>query len=467
MTFCRLCNWLTILSFLAVIAVPPALTSTEEWDETVERRQAVLWPALSLAQQDRAAYTETVEKYLNDHIGLRRELINFRNYFDYFIFHKSPTESIIIGENGYLYYTGHKTNEDFSGSIPFNSEQLNKLRQTIDKRRKWLAERGILYLMVVAPNKQTIYPEFLPDYIRSHGPTRANQLAEYVHGTDLENNVIFLAPRLIDAKGSKDIYFHLDSHWNSYGAYIGYQGIVESIRRNSDILVDSYKLSAGNFVSAPETGGDLPAMMGLPLTANGAYDIVSDQSDCSAPAPYRIFDADGSGGPWEWATDCKTASNGQRLLFFQDSFGVSLRPFFSRSFSHTRGSAGPRIEEDFQRYVNLEKPTIVIEEIVERNIDIFLTLPDNIPANPSNRPHLDIVVTDSAPTNLPFGGYIDQISNGQAVSIQGWGFWQTQTEGRRLVLGTNLPIKSVNLSSYPRQDVVTPQRSRELIHLRS
>ena len=46
-------------------------------------------------------------------------------------------------------------------------------------RKKWLNERGISYYLIIAPNKQSIYPEFLPDYFhRGNITTQLDQLTE-------------------------------------------------------------------------------------------------------------------------------------------------------------------------------------------------------------------------------------------------------------------------------------------------
>ena len=46
--------------------------------------------------------------------------------------------------------------------------------------RDWLARRGIAYLLVVSPNKSTVYPEFMPPLYPRHRTTRMDQLAEHL-----------------------------------------------------------------------------------------------------------------------------------------------------------------------------------------------------------------------------------------------------------------------------------------------
>ena len=48
-------------------------------------------------------------------------------------------------------------------------------------RRDWLAERGIKYLVVVAPNKNTVYPEMLPGgFEKATDDSQLDQLLRYI-----------------------------------------------------------------------------------------------------------------------------------------------------------------------------------------------------------------------------------------------------------------------------------------------
>ena len=69
----------------------------------------------------------------------------------------------------------------YRATRPFTPEQLEAYRQILEARRDWLAARGIPYLLVIPPNKDTIYPEFMPAaYNKLHPRSRLDQLLDYM-----------------------------------------------------------------------------------------------------------------------------------------------------------------------------------------------------------------------------------------------------------------------------------------------
>jgi hypothetical protein len=52
--------------------------------------------------------------------------------------------------------------------VLWDTAALETERREFVRRSRWLAERGSLYAVLVAPNKETIYPELLPDWLKKH-----------------------------------------------------------------------------------------------------------------------------------------------------------------------------------------------------------------------------------------------------------------------------------------------------------
>jgi len=74
---------------------------------------------------------------------------------------------------------------------------------------------------------------------------------------------------------------------------------------------------------------------------------------------------------YESAIDYPESTTGHRLLFFHDSFGgIIAQQFFSTTFAHARYSNRMPSDEEFYRYVEMEKPTVVIEQRVERLLSL-------------------------------------------------------------------------------------------------
>ena len=86
-----------------------------------------------------------------------------------------------LGQSGWLYLAGDAAVSSYRVTRPFTTGQLEDYRRILEARRDWLAERGIRYLLVIPPNKDTIYPEFMPPaYTKVNSRSRLDQLVDHM-----------------------------------------------------------------------------------------------------------------------------------------------------------------------------------------------------------------------------------------------------------------------------------------------
>jgi len=76
------------------------------------------------------------------------------------------------------------------------------------------------------PDKQSVYPEYLPARIRRvNEQTRMGQLVAHLHAhSNVE--VLDLRSALLPAKAEELVFEQTGSHWNAYGAYQAYAAIL-------------------------------------------------------------------------------------------------------------------------------------------------------------------------------------------------------------------------------------------------
>ena len=111
---------------------------------------------------------------------------------------------------------------------------------------------------MVAPNKQSIYPEEL----RKNGTYLTSRLDDFLARLTPEARSMFIDPRpeLRAAKPRHDVpvYHPTDSHWNDLGAFIAYQKIVEVLAKAD--LIDRPELATLDGVeihAEASAGGDV------------------------------------------------------------------------------------------------------------------------------------------------------------------------------------------------------------------
>jgi hypothetical protein len=106
---------------------------------------------------------------------------------------------------------------------------LETWKKNQEFKKNWLKNQNIQYLFVVVPDKQSIHPEYLPDYLNKvRNRTRFDQLLEYMNENS-DVNILDLRVPLLEAKKTDIIYWDRDSHWNYKGAYIAYRSIMERL----------------------------------------------------------------------------------------------------------------------------------------------------------------------------------------------------------------------------------------------
>ena len=109
--------------------------------------------------------------------------------------------------------------ELYQNALPLSESDLELMKQRIAGRRDRLAAKGIGYEFVIAPDKHTIYPEFMPSrFLRKPKPSQYAQTMEMARAADLP--VVDLRPDLLAAKPLGQLYRRDDTHWNDLGVSV-------------------------------------------------------------------------------------------------------------------------------------------------------------------------------------------------------------------------------------------------------
>lgn len=362
----RVTEVLLVTGFVVAITLPLAdiLVGLDPTPVLTEKRRLAPPPPLRPGEMVSVSYIGALESWWNDNFGFRRALV--RQYSRILLaLGVSPTKSIVLGKAGWLFFADDDALASYRALHPFTAEELEVWRRRMERRRDWLADRGIRFLVVVAPSKETIYPEFMPDALNRVRPTtRMNQLAAHLsaHSTV---DVLDLSAPLRRGKARSILYLRTDTHWNDRGALLVSQEIVG---RLGEWFPRMRPLPESAFAPLTHEGwsGDLVAMLSLESR-------LSEPRLELRPLHARLARPAGVDPPpaeaWRTASATEIADPAlPRAVMFHDSFGVSLRPFLSEHFARIVYSSG---SGDWRRnfdaaLVERERPHVVIQEIAER-----------------------------------------------------------------------------------------------------
>ena len=251
--------------------------------------------------------------------------------------------------------------DNYTGTTRFDEQTLNDWQKLLESRRDWLAARGEKYVFVIAPDKHTIYPEYLPEWVVKSGkPSKLDQLLAHMRAHSTVE-VLDLRPALIAAKKSGATYLQTDTHWNDFGAFIAYQQLVQSLQGQLPGM-KPLALDAFDRKSLVCRGGDLAVCLGQ------QDEIQETQAVLFAPrqplTPLTQIHAGSMGG--ETGTGAVITRNPDavgKAVLFRDSFAEAWLPFLGHHFRETIYLRQTGWDKPF---LEREKPDVVIDEMVER-----------------------------------------------------------------------------------------------------
>ena len=286
---------------------------------------------------------------------MRDPLIRMEYWTRYHLLHETVFPQVLLGRDGWMYYTSEGNLDYYQRVRPLTDGQLGTIRSNLETLQSNLKKQGITFLFVVAPNKETIYPQYLPAGIpQAENPTRADQIIDTLAGTQV--NVLDLRPVLQSAGKSAPVYFKTDTHWNPIGAREAYDAILKNLKPAFPVL-QPHPLTDFDQVTETESG-DLAALIHLkgevtePFTALHARFDKPSRGLKNPPAGQMITVMPDPALP--------------KAVIFRDSFFNGLQPFTSEHFSRCVYVSDLMVDS---RLIMEEKPDIVILEVAERYLD--------------------------------------------------------------------------------------------------
>lgn len=327
---------------------------------TAEMRHLSPLPGVPRSRAQALEWPRRFESYYSDHFGLREPLALAYAWLRYQI-GDSPSSQVLRGREGWLYLHGAMHGDpvgDFRHRNRFTSGQLEAFVRALRQRRDWLAARGAAYLFVVAPNKHTIYPEYLPAYLTRLAPDSA--LDQLVRRVEAAGDVPFLdlRPALRRAReGGRRVFHRTDSHWNAWGADAAQYALMQRLARSAVVPLEPRRWPADAFRWVLHDGGDLARLMGLQRVLR-EWVPETDLPACGRTG--RSLSVQ----PRMWETVCRGGVG--TALIFRDSFFDALQPFVSTYFErviYVDHRSEPAL---MAALVERHRPQVVIEEWVER-----------------------------------------------------------------------------------------------------
>lgn len=284
-----------------------------------------------------------LSSWINDRFFLRQEMITLDNVVMAQGFGTSGEKKVIVGKDGWLFF--EDTLDDYTGTASLSQRELFGVVKNIQLMNEYCQLNGRDFAFVIAPNKNSVYGEFMPDY----GVKSDYRDSEKVLAALKQSGV--KTPDIFEAIGSKQeqLYFKHDSHWNTKGAALGADVINKAFGKSTDFFGSEFSKSRVN-------EGDLYGML-YPALRDTEKDWSLDRE--------RDFIFTGTGKTPTSITITTQSEQEGKLLAYRDSFGSLLFPFLAESYGECHFSRKTAYD------LTIESDYVMVE-LVERNLNYLL-----------------------------------------------------------------------------------------------
>lgn len=402
---------LFILLFISVLLIPVSGIDNAE-KSMIEKRNLAKWPLLIMDGKLNEKYGTHFENWLSDRFRGRYRIISAYSIVNNHLLGRLENSKAMLGNDGFFFYKGGDSIANFQNKNLFKNNELETIRKNILLRRKLLDKHGIKYYVMIAPDKNRIYGEKYPNYIYKYrSQSRAEQLVSYLknHGID----VVYPLNELNSGKQTRINYYRYDTHWNTLGAFIGYESIMKMITK--DILtLRKLNITDYDVIYKKEESGDLLPMLNVTIKDIDNTNHNNLKLQKKLQYNYKYLTNKGREGV---ETNNSNPLNHLKLCMLRDSFSSSMEPYLSESFSHGVYIWNQNFNANYEKILQT-KPNIVVQEIVERSL----------PALKINTPHIGEEITRFSTHKFHNSGkrlhfYVDKKDNREFIThFKGWAF---------------------------------------------
>ena len=337
--FCIL--FFCLCAFFSVGMLIPGASSAVEGAEM---------PALITNGRISDGFGDDFETWFSKRFAFRGKVVDLFSSLKETLF-RTGNDQVIVGEEGFLYF--QDTLDSFTRENPLTEEELRAIGDALSHLDAYAKEHGARLLFVCAPNKNTVYPEYMPARYRTAADNGLSDLDRVYAYLESQTTVDYLdlRPTLNAAKEEHLLYHKRDSHWNGYGAHIAYEAIMAHL-----------SLPTPDFSVLPRTDittheGDLDRLL-YPGTVK--YD---DNTVYNYDGQYIYTSAFST--EMDMTITTRSAGEAGTLLCFRDSFASAMLGDLAISFSQVQLERAIPYRLDLLETMHAD---VVIVEIVERNL---------------------------------------------------------------------------------------------------
>ncbi|WP_141550929.1 DHHW family protein [Bacillus sp. AFS041924] len=201
----------------------------------IENRDLAQKPIFTSESFLNGTYFDKYEAYHSDQYPLRNKMLEVNGLFKYKVINQKVAD--VAGSKYYRSNDGFIINQ----VVPLSPI---KLINELDGFTKESTKLGIDVFFSIIPHKTVVFENELPNYLPSYGRENLKVLKTALN--TVPSLHLIDVSKEISKVPKEEIYFRNDHHWNTNGAFIGYQKIISEMNNvfpviGEPIQKESYK----------------------------------------------------------------------------------------------------------------------------------------------------------------------------------------------------------------------------------
>ncbi len=286
-----------------------------------------------------------VESYLMDRIGFRSWMIDIYQIFNDSFFHVMMHPSYMYGKEGHVFF---KIKNEI-----YDPGYMDTFVSFLEKIHLYSQDRDIQFLYWLNPRKDSVYTEYLPNGVDLQ-KKNITYLKEEIH----ERKIPFMFSLDVLLQEKEDMLVYNKQydvgHWNENGAFVAIRSMLQELNKNlyipqvSDFRIDTQiynTLPASNFKIQDESN------IYIPISNNTSRDVRFDEG-IQLNKNFRSFSHFVNG----------KRRDQPKALIFRGSYLDNKEKFLTESFSEVTFIHNYQNVINFDYYINIFRPDIVIFE---------------------------------------------------------------------------------------------------------
>ena len=331
-----------------------AADNTEMTPEEMEAAGIHQYKVIDIIKASYTTYGYTLERCSN--CGRFRKIDFSEKLIDEtYLPPKEGEGRVIQGRFNWLYYAGDNSIAYYTGSNILSEEEMAEWTALMQNLQNACDEKGIKLGFMIMPNKNQVYPEYMPNYTVKTSKKREDVFLEYVKS---HTNINFVYP-IEELKAEKryyETYFPYDTHWTQAGAFIGTMAMYKEMGFETTNLNDLEVLPTEFTQKGLIDTGSLDEAMyqddiDYVIVYKPEIQVTWFEGEKSFVMPTNVYRAT-SNNP-----------NNEKLVMIGDSFRLAMIPYLSQDYSEICVAHRNALDEVAD---DLKDPDVLIVASVER-----------------------------------------------------------------------------------------------------